>query len=112
MAQYKAAFLFSSGAIECGHGLRAQSDADALRMARGMALDRRASLFGLHEVTGRTASGVDLIRPVAFSAGAIEDRPAPRGEAGEAPAFDIAERVRMGEAVAARDAFEAWAEGQ
>ena len=61
---YKSAYIYQSGAIECGDCIYATSDADAVLMAKARAKVRRADVFGLHEVAGRADDGRDLIRPV------------------------------------------------
>ena len=64
---YKTAYLYQSGAIECGDCIYATSDADAALMAHARAKVRRADVFGLHEVTGTADDGSDLIRPVSYA---------------------------------------------
>ena len=61
---YKSAYIYQSGAIECGDCIYATSDADAVLMGRGRAKLRRAELFGLHEVAGKNDSGGDVLRPI------------------------------------------------
>lgn len=64
---YKTAYLYQSGAIECGDCIYAASDADAALMADARAKARGADIFGLHEVTGTADDGADLIRPVSYA---------------------------------------------
>lgn len=61
---YKASFLHSSGAIECGFEIKTTSDNLAVLLAHTEATRRGAgcTLFGLHEVTGTALDGSDLIR--------------------------------------------------
>ena len=61
---YKAAYLYPSGAIECGDCIYATSDGDAVLMFEARTKYRKASKFGLHEVTGTADNGIDLIRVV------------------------------------------------
>lgn len=49
---YKAAFLYQSGGIECGVQLTADSDGAAIGRAQEMAHNRGAQLFSLREQVG------------------------------------------------------------
>ena len=63
---YKAAYMYQSGAIECGDCIYATSTEDAISMAIARAKCRHADLFGMHIVTGTADDGSDLILPVAL----------------------------------------------
>jgi len=66
---YKAAYLYQSGAIECGDCIYATSNDDAVTMAKARAKCRHADLFGLHQVTGTANDGSDLILLVDYTRG-------------------------------------------
>ena len=59
---YKAAYLYDSGAIECGDRIIADTDIDAAFQCRERAIERHARPFGLHEDRN------GLIRPVDYLA--------------------------------------------
>jgi len=68
MKTYKAAFLHKdTGALDCGFEIQANTDEMAILLARTEEhrRGRTMELCGLHEETGRTASG-ELIRVVLY----------------------------------------------
>lgn len=55
---YEAAFLYRSGALECGVQFDAATDADAVALAKRMAFERKAQLFSLREQCGDSATRI------------------------------------------------------
>ena len=66
MATYKAAYLYEGGGIECGDVIHTIGDANAIAQAKNRAKARHATLFGLHEVTGKASDSTDRIRPIDY----------------------------------------------